>query len=351
MAYTPLMRKWPSIVVGLGGVCVVALIVAVALAAESGDGEPASRGPLRPVALGVSSSDPVSEEPALDEFSATVGRKPALVMWYQSWAEPLFYPEQLELLESRGAIPMVTWLPQAPGRKISLQSIERGAHDDYLRTAARDATEWGKPLLVRFAHEMNGYWYPWGNGVRANGPGDYIAAWRHVVRVFRRAGATNVRWVWSPNVFGDMGRVARFEPFYPGDEWVDWTALDGYNWGDLRPSGRRSFTELFGESYDAMETMSEKPMMIAETASTEFGSSKAAWITDGLERALPSRFPRVRALVWFDRDKETDWRVSSSPEAAAAMRGVVASPVFSLSATGLLGLGGRSRRASRAPAG
>jgi len=188
---------------------------------------------------------------------------------------------------------------------------------------------------VRFAHEMNGNWYPWGSGVNGNTAARYIAAWRHVVRIFRRAGASNVRWVWSPNVYGNNGARA-FAPLYPGNRWVDWVALDGYNWGPLRTSGWVGFGDLFGPSYDAMTRLTRKPLMIAETATSEHGGDKAAWIRDALEVTLPTRFPRVRALVWFDREKETDWRVTSSPAALLAFGAAVRSPVFAASRRALL---------------
>ena len=100
------------------------------------------------------------------------------------------------------------------------------------------------PLLLRFAHEMNADWYPW-DGVRASAPGThdgparYVAAWRHVHAVFAAAGATNVRWVWSPNhrsipaaAWNDAAR------YYPGDDVVDWIGVDGYD--RCRPGRRRS---------------------------------------------------------------------------------------------------------------
>ena len=71
---------------------------------------------------------------------------------------------------------------------------------------------------------MNGDWVPWGLGVNGNTARDYVAAWRHLVTVFAEEGASNVRWVWSPNVNPDG--YLPFERLYPGDRWVDWLALD-----------------------------------------------------------------------------------------------------------------------------
>ena len=75
-------------------------------------------------------------------------------------------------------------------------------------------------------------------------------------------------------------------------------------------------------------TLSNKPIMISEIASTEQGGSKAAWITDWFLRDLPAEYPRVRAVVWFDQDKEADWRFNSSPASLAAFKQVAQSPLY-----------------------
>src|SRR5436305_951631 len=161
---------------------------------------------------------------------------------------------------------------------------------------------------------MNGDWFSWGIGVNGNTSADYVAVWRHVVDIFRQENATNVRWVWCPNVMDTPQSV--FAALYPGDSYVDWVGLDGYNWGTSQPGDRykqwTKLSDIFGASYDALIALTTKPLMIAETASTELGGDKAAWITQGLLTDLPARFPAVRAVIWFDENKETDWRVNSS---------------------------------------
>jgi beta-mannanase len=157
--------------------------------------------------------------------------------------------------------------------------------------------------------------------------------WRHVVSIFRAEGTTNALWVWSPNVFGPGSSptgssAVSFVPFYPGDRWVDFVGLDGYNWGVLHSSGWCSFACVFGPSYRALVKLTHKPAMIAETASTESGGDKAAWIR-AIPRALKAHMPQVHALVWFDREKETDWQIDSSPDSEAAFRTLVRSPLLS----------------------
>jgi beta-mannanase len=305
-------------------ICVAAVLVVLCCGLPAAE----AQAKARRVALGVNTTDAPDRAAAIDSFAARVGRSPAIVMWYQSWTEPLFYPSQMTTVASRHAVPLITWEPDG----VPLRQIASGARDAYIRQAAVAARAWGRPFFVRFAHEMNGNWYSW--GVRGNSSSDYVRAWRHVVRVFRQAGATNVRWVWSPNVTGYS--AARFNRLFPGDRWVDWVGLDGYNWGAYKPSGWRSFRAVFSRSYARLARLTRKPMMIAEAGAPEQGGNKANWIRGGLLRELPRRMPRVRAVVWFDRKKEADWRVDSSRASLSAFRSAARSRLFSLGAHGLL---------------
>ncbi|MGH2389373.1 MAG: RICIN domain-containing protein, partial [Chloroflexota bacterium] len=123
---------------------------------------------------------------------------------------------------------------------------------------------------------------------------------------------------------------------YPGDAYVDWVGLDGYNDGtdtSAGYSGWQTFSQVFGYSYDALAALTQKPMMIGETASTEESSNPtvqntASWITSAFFTEIPSRFPRLRLVIWFDQNKETDWRVNSRAAALSAYRAVVMSPLY-----------------------
>jgi len=152
--------------------------------------------------------------------------------------------------------------------------------------------------------------------------------WQHVVTIFRQQGATNVRWVWSPNAISEFSTFSPFDQNYPGDEYVDWVGIDGYNFGTAYGSGWRTITEIFGTSYDALTAMTTKPIMIAEVGASEQGGNKAAWIQQGLLTEIPQRLPRVRALVWFDVKRDIDYRVNSSLASLAAFQAVVRSPLY-----------------------
>ncbi len=301
---------------------------------------------VRGIAIGAYITDGPFEAPcdaaAIDKFAHLVGRMPAVVLSFQLWgARAHDFPKQcMGNVIARGAAPMLTWEPWAgaitdPTYKLS--NIVRGDFDSYIRRYAQGAKAWGHPFLLRFAHEMNGNWYPWGTMAGApnrNSPSDYVAAWRHVHDIFDQVGASNVRWVWSPNVMGYVGDTPSpsYASLYPGDAYVDWVGLDGYNSGTSQAGsgtsqtglGWRSLEDLFAPSYKAMTSLTSKPLMIAETASSERGGSKAAWITHGFLHALPTRLPRVQVVVWFDKPKEADWSVTSSSSSLQAYRTVVA---------------------------
>ncbi len=277
------------------------------------------------IALGAYVSDAPWDPAKIEEFRSMVGKAPAIVMWYQDWANgnaTEFDPAKMSAVVSRGAMPMVTWEPwnhteSASQPAYALRAILAGHHDAYIRRWARDVAAWSQPMYLRFAHEVNGDWYPWSPGVNGNTSVEYVATWKHVVDIFRQEGATAVRWVWSPNVAYDGSTP--FAEVYPGDAYVDWVGLDGYNWGTSQSwSSWTEFAAVFGASYDALAALTTKPMMITETASTELGGDKAAWIRRGLLDDVPSRFPRVGAVIWFHENKETDWRVNSSSSSLVA---------------------------------
>lgn len=265
----------------------------------------------------------------IDRYTKMAGKAPAHVLFFRNWEHDKFPADNLNQVVSRGAMPIVTWVPKDPAKGVNqpeyaLKTIVRGDHDAYIRRWAKDAKAWGKTFYLRPMHEMNGNWSPWGANVNGNRPAEFIAAWRHMHKIFEQEGATNVRWVWSPNAGG-----RKFTDLYPGDAYVDWVALDGYNWGKSIPnSGWRSLTEIFASHYKTLTRMTDKPMMIAETASTEKGGNKAAWIRKSFLRELPYRFPRVRAVVWFNKDKVANWRVNSSSASLDAYKKVAGSPLY-----------------------
>ena len=180
-------------------------------------------------------------------------------------------------------------------------------------------------MFLLFDEEMNGTWYPYSPGQDGNTPADFVAMWKHVHDVFASVGATNVTWVWCPNIVERLADGTTtpipLDQLYPGDAYVDWTGLNGYNWGG---SDWESFSEVFRRSYAALLKLApSKPIMIGEVASAEQGGSKAAWITDALGTELPKNFPQVKAVLWFnwnilENGTRWPWEIESSPSSQQA---------------------------------
>jgi len=257
----------------------------------------------------------------IDAAAKLIGRMPAILMTYQGWdRKPQYLASDAQAIKSRGASWMVTWEPSA-----TLQSIASGQQDAFITSWAKAADAWGGTIYLRYMHEMNGGWYPWGvyQGHNGNTAADFVAAWRHTHDLFVKAGATNVKWVWSPNVRYPNGEYP-FADLYPGSAYVDWVALDGYNWGGVVAGhpGWQSLTSIFLASYQALLGYG-KPIAIAETASAELGGDKAAWILQSYLTDIPTKMPKIRAVIWFNENAETDFRVNSSAASLAAYRQVV----------------------------
>ncbi len=233
-----------------------------------------------------------------------------LVQIYTAWGDE---PEQrfpsrfVEAVDHIGSIPVITWEPwltdfenrlhphlplRSDREEGGLADIAAGMYDFYVDDWAAAAAAHGKPVFVRFGHEMNDpYRYPWGP---QNGhPDDFVLAWRHVVERFRDAGADNVLWVWAPHV-----AYEGYEWYYPGDEYVDWVGTGALNYGTVaRWSDWWSFKEIFGDRYDTLAALG-KPIMIAELGSLAVGGDRTEWYAAAL-RDLPERYPLVKAAILF----------------------------------------------------
>jgi beta-mannanase len=280
------------------------------------------------------------ESPDVSGFENAAGKDAAVIGYYEAWSyRQTFDAAQAQSVVDQGAVPLVTWEPwDWNGGPIqpdyTLASIIDGSRDAFLRTWALGAKAWGGKLFLRFAPEMNGNWRPWAEGLNGNTQGQYVAAWRHVHDLFESVGVTNVTWVWNPTVLFDGSTP--LDELYPGDAYVDYVSLDGYNWGSTQSwSTWQSFEQVFDPTLAQLRQLTSKPLFISESGSAELGGDKAEWITD-MFAGLRAR-PWIVGLMWFDYDKETDWRISSSDAARAAFAAGVADPRYadsSLSAFG-----------------
>jgi beta-mannanase len=197
---------------------------------------------------------------------------------------------------------------------VSLASIAAGADDTYLATFATNVASYGaktgQGVIIGFGHEPNGNWYPW--GFRHADPAVWVAAWRHVVTVFRQQGADNVTWLWTVNIISTHGRVPipAPDPWWPGSRYVTWVGIDGYYY---KPTW--TFASLFGPTIRAVRGLTRDPVLISET-----GAAPAA----GKPAKIADLFAGIRAygllgLVWFNANRVRDWRINT-PAAAARFR-------------------------------
>jgi beta-mannanase len=275
--------------------------------------------------------DAASERVLARETS--LGRKVGILSFFEAWGNAR-RPDiaGMELCLERGFVPMLTWEPwrlPAPGDvspedqpDYSMSALLSGQYDDYIAEWAVNLGRLSSPVFLRPMHEMNGNWYPWCGTVNGNTPEGYIEAWRSIVSIFRETGNDRVVWVWSPYCASVPDVPDNdFARYFPGDDVVDCLAMDGYNWGSTREWSRwQGFEEVFGDGYESLLALAgDKPLMIAEVGCAEEGGDKSIWIRDA-SHALRNRFPAIEALVWFDVDKECDWRIESSPESLASFK-------------------------------
>jgi hypothetical protein len=245
---------------------------------------------------------------------------------------------EMNSIRAHGSIPFYSWGSQSipvPANlsepNFQLAAVIEGHHDAYIRKFAEAAKAWGHPFFLRFNWEMNGAWFAWAEGVNGNKAGEAVAAWRHVHDIFTQVGATNATWVWCPNVDPD-NQMQSLSAVYPGDAYVDWTGLDGYNWGTnpARSDHWRSFDSLYSSTYKKITTTiaPTKPMMISEVGSSEYGGSKAAWIKDMLAK-IPVNYPAIRGVLWFDKFEDgMDWPLETSASATSAFAEGMQNPAY-----------------------
>lgn len=307
-----------------------ASLAAVVLAAPaSAKGKPGSGTPPTPSTakrVGVSTEGaPGGAE--LQQLVSQLGRVPDEVMWFVAWGLQAGFPaEDAARVRSLGATPVITWEPWdtsagAGQTTYSMRSIAAGQHDAYVRAWARAVRGFATPVVIRFAHESNGTWYPWSPGVNGTTAADAVAAWRRVRDVFRKERATNAVFRWSPNVpFSGSTPMAQL---WPGSSYVDQVGLDGYNWaGHLPGTTWLRFYDVVAQGLAELGTLTSLPVHVSETASPESApdgsGDKAAWIRDMFTTLRAD--PRLAGVTWFHHRKELDWRIDSSPTALEAFR-------------------------------
>jgi hypothetical protein len=326
-----------------------------------GAAEPTAAASANSVYWGAYISGAPFDTSLMDSFEARTGKKMSIVHWGEAWTRnggyQGFQTFYMQSVRNRGGIPMLTWgsWDSSLGKtqpNFQLADITSGTYDGYITQWAKDARLWGQPFFLRFDNEMNGTWqFPWAEQINGNQPGDFVRAWKHVHDIFTQQGATNVTWVWCPNVSG--GNTTPLNGLYPGDNYVDWTCMDGYNWGTDNNDAWQTFGQVFAGpafgGYNLHNTYTElvnlapsKPIMLGEVASSENGGSKAGWITDMLQTQLPTNFPLIRAVAWTnwnDDNPALSWPIESSTSSQNAFAVGIGSSYYTSNGFGALGGG------------
>jgi autotransporter-associated beta strand protein len=282
-----------------------------------------------------------SDWQAVTNFVSNAQKGVSIVNNFDSWTDTAsstngtqtFPTTEMNNIRSSNSIPLFTWQPQngteGVTQSFTLASIIAGNYDSYITTWATSAKAWGHPFFLRFAHEMNGNWYPWCAGVNGNTAAQYVQMWQHVHNIFTSVGATNVTWVWCVNTLYS-GSTA-IDTLYPGDNYVDWIALDGYNrlanpWQDFSAIVATTVTQL-------TNVAPGKPIMVAETGCNQTNNpteTKAQWFLAALTNYLPS-VPRIKAWVYFNSTNATDgndWRITSPANAVTGYQEGIGLPYY-----------------------
>jgi len=265
----------------------------------------------------------------VQEYQRYAGKKLSVVTWFASayekgslslWTNNYAMP--LQRVKKAGAVSLIKFSVQdyvySKTKAIAdTRRIARGEFDAYFEDAADAVKRFGGPVFISVNHEMNGTWYPYSEAYKKGATmtaDDFIASWKRIVDVFRRKGANNVAWVWSPNV-PDVGGVP-FSKYYPGDDYVDWVGVSLYS----------------GEAITGLDKIykayaARKPFFVTEWATGPDKSKhnrnfpgEAKWI-DEFFKGIEKNYPRVKAISWFhwnkSEDHEDDYRLQRVPEQAA----------------------------------
>jgi mannan endo-1,4-beta-mannosidase len=257
-------------------------------------------------ALGVYERQNPSSYNQTAQFNQAIGKSVNLALYFSGWGEG-FQVEFAATARAHGAIPVV----QIDPVNVSLAAIAGGKYDNYLRSYAASVRHYGTPVVIGFAHEPDGFWYSWGyNHVS---PVAWVAAWRHVVNVFRSESARNVIWIWTMNVSGSSPDP--LQAWWPGEGYVNWIGFDGYY---ASPSD--TFSSVFNKSITQVRSFTHDPILIAETAV----GPKTGRLTADVSNLLRGiRRRKLLGLIWFDAGgagTRQDWRLEDHPAELAAFR-------------------------------
>jgi beta-mannanase len=278
-----------------------------------------------PVFYGLSVPD--NDPATIASLTQQTGYRPQVLNVFVKLDSPSFGPATLSQISEMGAKPMITLEPwswrnsrgQTDQAPYSLAALASGQWDPNVKNIAKTILGYQGLVYLRFAHEMNGWWYPWAESVNSNRSGDYVRAWRHVHDIFRNVGCTNVRWIWSPNALTASSKgTSKLATLYPGDEYVDMLGMTAYGHG-------ASAAQTFDATLQALQAVTHnKNIIISETGAD--GPNKTEWITS-FGQYLDSH-SEIHGFVWFNTAPSTtgasgDYRFDDTPENLSAFVNVL----------------------------
>jgi len=243
----------------------------------------------------------------VSQFGRATGTSPNIALYFSSLSEP-FQSGFAADAWAHGATPAVQIDPLIAGAPASLSELAAGRFDPLIRAYADRVASFGHPVIIGFAHEPNGFWYPWGeNDVK---PAVWIAAWRHFVDVFRQQGADNVIWLWTMNL--ESSGTLPISDWWPGASYVTWIGLDGYY-----ATAADTFNSIFGSALHTIRKVTRTPVLISETAVADSPSQP---------QQIRNLFTAVRrrgclGFIWFDKSTPRGaWRLDGDEPAIRTFR-------------------------------
>jgi hypothetical protein len=316
---------------------------------------------------------------AVDRYAERLGRVPAVYVTFAGFPLTAGGKDQLRAAASQvervGGLLLVTLEPHD-----GLAAVTDAASAD-AASFLRELNDRGLGVILRFAHEMNGSWYPW-----SQDPAAYVEAFRRLAGAVE-ATAPATAMMWAPNYGGGYpflgghhgaapGTTSAaaldtdgdgtlgptddpYAPYYPGDDVVDWVGMSLYHWGTAYPWGENEVSEpgkfeamLTGtyrggggdetsvpDFYGIYAGRHGKSVGITETAALfnparegDPTAIKEAWWSQAFEPSVFARYPKLGMVSWFEWDKHeaeiggrVDWTVTSDAELAARFSGAVPS--------------------------
>lgn len=288
-------------------------------------------------------------------FENLTGKKVVWLNFQSDWFDGIKFPvESVKNIWNNGAIPSIRMLPWSTYDKFdktySLQKIVEGKFDKELRTWAKELKKTDIPVLIGFAGEPNGDWFPWsgiqnGGGNKtgygdidlADGPELYRDAYRYIIDLFKDEGALKVTWIFHVNSVGAPDEEWNdIKNYYPGDSYIDWIGISAYGaqrWGE----SYQRFVDIMQPGYDELLKLSgNKPIAILEFGVADYlpNVNKALWIQSALYTVQQPEFSRIKAIGWW----HSTWinhdgtmsaiQVDSSPDALRFYKEAIIQPVF-----------------------